>query len=66
MDKERKKQFHDGLLDLRMQQQIYFSEHKEENPEISLEISNLKRAYALEILKEKGIEVKGDGKHVKH
>ena len=66
MDKERKKAFKEGLFDIRMRQQLYFLEHQEHSPEIDAELKAFKRAYALELIKEEGIEIKGENKHGKH
>ena len=65
MDSEIKKEFQKGLFDLKMKQQIYIMEHKEPSAEIETELKEFKRAYALELLKEKGIEVEGEIKNVK-
>lgn len=66
MDNERKKEFQQGLFDLRMKQQLYIMEHKEESPEIDAQLKAFKREYAIELLKEKGLEIEGESKHVKH
>ena len=66
MDEERKKEFQKGLLDLRMKQKLYIMEHKDTSSEIDDELRALKRAYAIELLKEKGIEIEGESKNVKH
>lgn len=62
MDKDelRKKMF-----ELRLSQTYYMMEHKEDNPELRRELIQLRREYAKELAKEKGLINEGESKNVK-
>ena len=61
-----KKEFHDELFDLMLKQAYYVSENKEESPEISAAIKDLKTKYAKQRFNEVYDEGKEEVKHVKH